>query len=67
LVYTTNTEIEGQMLRANLEGAEIPVHLLSQVDTTRNFTVGGLAIVKLYVPERFAQDAIAIINAIEKE
>jgi hypothetical protein len=55
------------MLRANLEGAEIPVHLLSQVDTTRNFTVGGLAIVKLYVPERFAQDAIAIINAIEKE
>ncbi len=64
-VYSTNTDIEAAMFKANLEGADIPVQVLSQVDTTRMFTLGNLAVAKLFVPEQFAAEAIAIINLIE--
>ncbi len=67
LVYTTNTELEGRMICGNLEGAEIPAQMLSQVDSTRNFTVGGLAKVKIFVPEDYEKDAKEIIKAIFNE
>ncbi len=64
LVYTTNTLIEAEMYKANLEGAGIPVNILSQVDTSRMFTVGGLAIVKIYVKSPFVTLAEQIIKEI---
>ena len=67
LVFTTNTEIEGNMYKANLEGAGIPVQVLSQVDSTRMFTVGDLAIVKIFVPEEYVSDALEIIQAIKDQ
>jgi len=65
LVHTTNTEIDGEMFKANLESAGIPVQLLIQVDSTRNFTVGGLAVVKIFVPDFYLGEAKDIINEIE--
>lgn len=65
LIYTTNTEIDALMFKANLESAGIPVRILSQLDTTRMFTVGELAIVKIFVPSTFEKDAKMIIDSIE--
>lgn len=64
IVYTTNREIVAEMYKANLEGAGIPVSILSQVDSTRMLTVGNLAIVKIYVPKQFLKTAKDIIDAI---
>ncbi|MCX7736582.1 MAG: DUF2007 domain-containing protein [Candidatus Kapabacteria bacterium] len=65
LVYTTNTLIDAEMFRANLEGADIPVQVLSQVDSTRMFSVGELAIVKIFVQSPYYEQAKEIINHIE--
>jgi len=64
LVYTCNTELEAHHLKGNLEGAEIECEILSQVDSTRQFTIGELAIVKLYVREEDYEDARKIIEDI---
>jgi hypothetical protein len=63
-VFKTNTMIEADMYKANLEGAEIPVQLLSQLDSAINFTFGGLGTVKIMVPESFVEEALEIINDI---
>lgn len=65
LVYTTSTLIDAEMFRANLEGANIPVQVLSQVDSTRMFSVGELAIVKIFVQSPYYEQAKEIINHIE--
>lgn len=65
LVYTCSTDIEAHHIKNNLEGAEIPCQILSQVDSTRMFNVGELAIVKLFVPEEFIDDAKIIISDIQ--
>ncbi|TAL67036.1 MAG: hypothetical protein EPN82_15805 [Bacteroidetes bacterium] len=67
LVYTTNTLIDAEMFKANLESADIPVHILSQIDSTRQLTIGDLAIVKIYVPSIYESDAKAIIEQIESD
>ncbi len=66
LVHTTNTQLDAEMLKSNLESADIPTSILSQVDTTRMFTIGHLAIVKIFVPTQFYSDAKKIIDLIEK-
>jgi len=65
LIYTTNTLIDAEMFKANLESADIPVQILSQIDSTRQLTIGDLAIVKIYVPCIYETDAKAIIGQIE--
>ena len=64
LVYTTNTQLEAEHYRANLEGAGIPVQILSQFDTSRMITIGDFAVVKIFVPDEYYEDAIDIINDI---
>lgn len=49
LVFTTSTEYEAYLVKGMLENEEIVVQILSQIDTTRQFNIGGLAIAKLYV------------------
>lgn len=49
LVYTTSTEYDAYLVKGMLENEEIPCQILSQIDTTRQFNIGGLAIAKLYV------------------
>lgn len=49
LVYTTSTEYDAYLVKGMLENEEIPCQILSQIDTTRQFNLGGLAIAKLYV------------------
>jgi len=55
------------MYRANLEGAEIPVQIMSQADTAFALNLGDMEIVKIYVPEEFAEEAAEIIKSINDE
>lgn len=64
MVYTTNMQLDAEHYKANLEGAGIPVQILSQFDTSRMITIGDFAVVKIFVPDEYYDDAIAIINDI---
>lgn|GEM_PF-1656019 len=50
LLREVGTEIEAMLIAGRLHSAGVPAQVLSQVDSTRNFTVGALAIAKVYVP-----------------
>ncbi len=63
-VYSTNTEIDAELIKQNLEHNDIPANILSQVDSTRQFTVGFLAIVKIFVEKNNYDKAKEIIDAI---
>jgi hypothetical protein len=65
IVYTTEAEYEADMLKANLESAGIDVKLLDQKD--QNFPApGDLSVVKVLVKKDDVQDALAIIEDINK-
>ncbi len=64
LVYTTNLPMDAEHYKANLEGADIPVQILSQFDTSRMITIGDFAVVKIFVPEEYYDDAKKIIDDI---
>lgn len=49
VVYTTSTEFDTHLIKGMLDSNDIPARVLSQVDTTRQFTLGNLAIVKIFV------------------
>ncbi len=67
LLYTTSEIIDGEMIKANLESAEIPVQILSQVDTTRMLNIGNLAIVKIFVPYQYQYEARRILKQIQSQ
>lgn len=67
VVYTTSTDFEAQLIKGMLENAEIPARVLSQVDTTRQFTLGNLAIVKIYVQKSDVEFAKKLIKESEKD
>ncbi len=65
IIYTCGEPYQAEMLKANLEGAEIESLIISQKD--RNYPVGGdLAVVKLLVQKKDAKAAVEIINDIEE-
>jgi hypothetical protein len=63
IIYSCDDPIEAEMLKSNLQGAEIESIIISQKD--RNYpTVGDLSVVKLLTKKTDAQEALAIINDI---
>ncbi|MCF6268488.1 MAG: DUF2007 domain-containing protein [Melioribacteraceae bacterium] len=65
IVSTCADIVEADMLKSNLGGADIDVLILNQND--RSFpVVGDLSVIKLLVKKNDAEDAIAIINDINK-
>ncbi len=63
IIYTCDDPIEAEMLKANLDGAEIDSIIIPQKD--RNFpSFGDLSVVKLLVKKTDAEEAIAIIKDI---
>ena len=64
IVYTTGESYKAQMLKANLEGADIECMILPQNDS--NFPAGGdLSVIKVLVKQSDAESAIEIIDDIE--
>ncbi len=65
VVYTTSDQIEAEMLKSNLAGADIEALILSQKD--RNYpAVGDLAIIKLLSKREDSIEAATIIEDINK-
>ena len=62
LVYTTNTEVDAQLMSGLLESEEVPTQVVSQIDSSRALTIGGLAVAKVYVPIEFAVQAEQLIQ-----
>ncbi|GBD07699.1 hypothetical protein HRbin21_01530 [bacterium HR21] len=62
VVAELSTEWEAELLCGRLRHHGIPAHVLSQRDTTRMFTVGALAVVKLFVPAAYAELARRVLE-----
>ncbi|MCS7177493.1 MAG: hypothetical protein NZ960_07800 [Candidatus Kapabacteria bacterium] len=56
------TEWEAELLCGKLRSVGIPAQVLSQRDSTRMFTVGALAIVKLFVPRAYGAYARQVLR-----
>lgn len=65
IVYNCANTIEADMLRSNLEGAELKVLVLNQNDSSFP-VVGDLSVIKILVKKDDVQDALAIIHDINK-
>ena len=62
IVRTFSTNVEAEITAGRLRSEGIPAIVLSQVDTTRNLTVGALAIAKLFVRTTDLEEAEAILS-----
>lgn len=62
VLRTFSREIEAQIVAGRLLAHGIPACVLSQVDSTRNFTIGALAVVKLFVPVDARNAAEAVLR-----
>ncbi|MGD1007125.1 MAG: hypothetical protein ABR980_07850 [Ignavibacteriaceae bacterium] len=64
VIYTSNKEYEVEMLKDNLEGAGIPVTVLSQKD--RNFPApGDFSVIKLLVHKEDVHNALNFIEQVK--
>ena len=63
IVYSCSDMVEADMLKSNLEGAEIEVLILNQNDSSFP-VVGDLSVIKILVKKDDANDAVAIIEDI---
>lgn len=65
IAYTTEHSYEAEMLKSNLEGADIETLVLNQQD--RNFPAqGDFSVIKVLVKKSDSEDALKIINDIEE-
>lgn len=62
VIRTLNTDWEARLLAGRLRAHDIPAVVLSQVDSTRNFTIGALAVAKVFVPEDYLADAELVLS-----
>lgn len=56
-VLESNTELEAEMAKNYLANMEIPSNILSKRDSAYSLTVGEMALVYLYVPDEYADEA----------
>lgn len=65
-VYSASGEIQAQQIRAFLEANEIPCSFHGEaLRKTHGFTVDGLGMVEIHVPEAFAEQARELLAAAE--
>ena len=65
IVFSCADIVEADMLKSNLGGANIEVLILNQNDSSFP-VVGDLSVIKILVKKEDAEDAVAIINDINK-
>ena len=65
-VYSTDKLYKAEMIKANLKGGNIEAIILSQKDQSFPAT-GDLAVIKLLVKKEDAEDALKLIEDINKE
>lgn len=62
IVRVVSTAIEAELMAGRLRSHGIPAIVLSQVDTTRNFTIGALAVAKVFVPDIYLDRAERMLS-----
>ncbi|MCZ7557899.1 MAG: DUF2007 domain-containing protein [Bacteroidia bacterium] len=67
VAYTTATDYEAEMIKANLEGAGIHALVFNQHDHVYFTTMGMLALVNVMVPPSQLEAALEIIGALMSE
>lgn len=67
LLKTLDSQIEAEMLKANLESAEIPVFLFSKQDSAYRMSVNDFSAVEVLIPEQFLNEAKNILKDINEE
>ena len=65
-IYSTDEQYKAEMIKANLKGGNIDAVILSQKDGSFPVT-GDLAVIKLLVKKEDAEDALKLIEDINKE
>ena len=67
VVYTAAGRIEADIVKGMLEAAGIPVELSQEsAGTVYGFTVGTMGLVEILVPEQRADEAKALIEAMQR-
>ena len=66
IVFSCADILEADMLKSNLDGANIEVLILNQNDSSFP-VVGDLSVIKILVKKDDAEDAVAIIKDINKK
>jgi len=61
IVRTFSAEYEARFVAGRLIANGVPACVLSQVDSTRSFTVGALAVAKVFVPEAHLEEAERVL------
>jgi hypothetical protein len=64
-VYETGTPYEAEMVKNSLQNMEIPCQILSKRDSPFNVNIGDLALIFVYVPIEFAEQAREMIENFE--
>lgn len=64
-VYETGTPYEAEMVKNSLQNMEIPCQILSKRDSPFNVNIGDLALIYVYVPKDFADQAHKMIADFE--
>lgn len=67
VAYTTSTDYEAEMIKANLEGASINAVIFNQHDHVYFTNMGALALVNVMVPRSQLEEARDVINALINE
>jgi hypothetical protein len=62
VLRTFSTEFEARLVAGRLLAHGVPACVLSQVDSTRNFTVGALAVAKVFVPDAVREEAESVLR-----
>jgi predicted amidophosphoribosyltransferase len=62
VVAEVSTEWEAELLCGRLRSHGIPAHTHSQRDSTRMFTLGELAVVKVFVPAPYRERARRLLE-----
>ncbi len=65
VVFTTNTEYEAAMIKANLEGGGMPCLIFSQRDHAYFITIGDMAVVNVMVPKERLDEAQAYLKKMD--
>jgi hypothetical protein len=65
VVFTTSTEYEAEMIKANLEGGKIPCMIFSQRDHAYFMTIGDMAVVNVMVPKKRLTEAEAYLKKMD--
>lgn len=61
IVRTFSAEYQARFVAGRLIANGVPACVLSQVDSTRGFTVGALAVAKVFVPEAHVAEAELVL------